>query len=123
MDGFELPVRHGEGKFHADTAIINRLEENHQIALRYCLPDGTPANGVFPHNPNGSVQDIAGICDPTGRIFGLMPHPEAYHHFTNHPDWTRIQETNRRNGVTTAPGVTPGIRILENAVNFIKGDR
>jgi phosphoribosylformylglycinamidine synthase len=123
MDGFELPVRHGEGKFHADTAIINRLEENHQVALRYCLPDGAPANGVFPHNPNGSVQDIAGICDPTGRIFGLMPHPEAYHHFTNHPDWTRIQETNRRNGVTTAPGVTPGVRILENAVNFVRGDK
>jgi phosphoribosylformylglycinamidine synthase len=49
-----------------------------------------------------------------------MPHPEAYHHFTNHPDWIRIQETNRRNGITAAPGMTPGIRILENAVNFIR---
>jgi phosphoribosylformylglycinamidine synthase subunit PurQ / glutaminase len=120
MGALELPVRHGEGKFYAEPAIISRLEKNHQVALRYCLPDGSPANGSFPHNPNGSVHDIAGICDPTGRIFGLMPHPEAYHHFTNHPDWTRIREVNRRKGITEAPGVTPGIRILENAVNFIR---
>jgi phosphoribosylformylglycinamidine (FGAM) synthase-like amidotransferase family enzyme len=53
------------------------------------MPDGRLAAGAFPHNPNGSLADIAGICDPTGRIFGLMPHPEAYNHVTNHPDWTR----------------------------------
>ena len=120
MDTFELPVRHGEGKFYADPAIISRLESDHQVALRYCLPDGYPANGSFPHNPNGSIGDIAGICDPTGRIFGLMPHPEAYHHFTNHPDWTRIQDANRRKGIVTNPEKTPGIRLLENAVRFIQ---
>ena len=114
------PVRHGEGKFYAEPAVISQLEENHQVVLRYCLPDGSPADGRFPHNPNGSLHDIAGICDQTGRVFGLMPHPEAYHHVTNHPDWTRIREVNRRKGITEAPGVTPGIRILENAVNFIR---
>lgn len=120
MDTFELPVRHGEGKFFADPAVISRLEADHQVALRYCLPDGSPADGSFPHNPNGSVHDIAGICDPTGRVFGLMPHPEAYHHFTNHPDWTRIQDANRRKGILSEPGITPGIRLFQNAVHYIQ---
>ena len=54
------------------------------------MPDGQSANGAFPHNPNGSLADIAGICDASGRVFAcLMPHPEAYNHVTNHPDWTR----------------------------------
>jgi phosphoribosylformylglycinamidine (FGAM) synthase-like amidotransferase family enzyme len=82
---------------------LTALADNHQIAMQYALPDGQPADGAFPHNPNGSLADIAGICDPTGRIFGLMPHPEAYNHVTNHPDWTRLKE----------------IQIFKNAVSFI----
>lgn len=120
MDYIELPVRHGEGKFYSDPESIGRLEENNQIVLQYALSDGSPSNGGFPHNPNGSIKDIAGICDPTGRIFGLMPHPEAYHHFTNHPDWPRIQEMNRRKGVFSESEMTHGVRIFENAVNFIR---
>lgn len=120
MDAFELPVRHGEGKFYAEPGILGQLEARHQVALRYCLPDGQPAAGSFPHNPNGSVKDIAGICDPTGRIFGLMPHPEAYHHFTNHPDWTRIREIRRRKGDSAPSGETPGIKIFRNAVRYIQ---
>ena len=64
-----------------------RLREQGQIVLRYALPNGDPAAGSFPWNPNGSQDDIAGICDPTGRIFGLMPHPEAYHSPLLHPLW------------------------------------
>jgi phosphoribosylformylglycinamidine synthase I len=85
----ELPVRHAEGKLVASPEVLERLERGRQIVLRYALPDGSPAQGVFPWNPNGSLNDIAGVCDPTGRIFGLMPHPEAFNHATNHPDWTR----------------------------------
>jgi phosphoribosylformylglycinamidine synthase subunit PurQ / glutaminase len=85
----ELPVRHAEGKFVASAETLARLERGKQIVLRYATPDCTCANGVFPWNPNGSLEDIAGICDPRGRVFGLMPHPEAYNHYTNHPDWTR----------------------------------
>ena len=85
----ELPVRHAEGKFVADPETLARLEANKQIVLRYATPGGEAAQGAFPLNPNGSQNDIAGICDITGHVFGLMPHPEAYHHYTNHPDWTR----------------------------------
>jgi phosphoribosylformylglycinamidine synthase len=85
----DLPVRHAEGKLVASPETLARLEENRQVVMRYALPDGSPARGAFPWNPNGSLRDIAGICDPTGRVFGLMPHPEAYNHYTNHPDWTR----------------------------------
>jgi phosphoribosylformylglycinamidine synthase subunit PurQ / glutaminase len=85
----ELPVRHAEGKLVADPDTLARLEEGRQVVLRYARPDGSVAGGEFPYNPNGSMNDIAGICDPSGRVFGLMPHPEAFTHFTNHPDWTR----------------------------------
>lgn len=89
LDALELPVRHAEGKLVADPETLARLEEGRQVVLRYARPDGRPAGGEFPYNPNGSMNDIAGICDPTGRVFGLMPHPEAFSHYTNHPDWTR----------------------------------
>ena len=116
MTQIELPVRHGEGKFYADDRTIRRLEDGHQVAVRYCRPDGRPAQGAFPSNPNGSVKDIAGICDPSGRLFGLMPHPEGYHHPTNHPDWTRRKEIARRSGTGTKEDT--GVRMFENAVQY-----
>ena len=76
----DLPVRHGEGKFYAAQEVIDQIVEQQLIALQYARPDGQPADGAFPENPNGSLLDIAGICDPTGRIFGLMPHPERATH-------------------------------------------
>jgi len=91
MDTLKLPIRHGEGKFTADNATLERLEKENLVALRYCAPDGGTANG-FPENPNGSVNDIAAICDPTGRIFGMMPHPEAFLSAVNAPDWTRSDD-------------------------------
>jgi phosphoribosylformylglycinamidine synthase len=118
MDHIELPVRHGEGKFIANADIFKQLSDNHQIVCRYAMPDGKPASGKFPFNPNGSLDDIAGICDSTGRVFGLMPHPEAYNHPTNHPQWTRFKEEIRR-GIKTPDEVPQtGIRMFENAVNF-----
>jgi phosphoribosylformylglycinamidine synthase subunit PurQ / glutaminase len=120
MDTLELPVRHGEGKFYAEEAVLHRLMDENQVVLQYARPDGTPAEGQFPFNPNGSVDDIAGICDPSGRIFGLMPHPEAFNHPTNHPDWPRIKEKQKRNRENTESGLTPGIRLFQNAVRFIQ---
>ena len=114
----ELPVRHGEGKVFADEATLDDLKKNNLTALQYALPDGEPADGRFPFNPNGSIADIAGICDPTGRVFGLMPHPEAYNHWTNHPDWTRRKELQRRGGSVTSAAPPVGIRILKNAVDY-----
>ena len=107
----ELPIRHGEGKFiPKDEAVLRRLIANGQVALRYCAPDGSPANGKFPLNPNAAVDDIAGICDPTGRIFGLMPHPEAHVDRTNHPRWTR--EDRPEEGI--------GLRVFRNAVEYVQ---
>jgi phosphoribosylformylglycinamidine synthase len=122
IDAIELPVRHGEGKFYTDAETLGVLTKTHQVSMRYALPDGQPAGGVFPHNPNGSLGDIAGICDPTGRIFGLMPHPEAYNHITNHPDWTRTREREMRGRSDGEQGVGQGIRIFKNAVDYFCAD-
>ena len=121
IDQIDLPIRHGEGKFYTAPEILSRLEANHQIVACYAKPDGTPAAGAFPFNPNGSLEDVAAICDPTGRVFGLMPHPEAYNHWTNHPLWTRRCDARRRQGQAALPdGFPPGIRIFCNAVDNLK---
>ncbi|MDL2274619.1 phosphoribosylformylglycinamidine synthase subunit PurQ [Desulfosarcina sp. OttesenSCG-928-G10] len=118
LDTIELPVRHGEGKFYTDAATLETLMAGNQIALRYALSDGTPADGRFPFNPNGSLMDIAGICDPTGRVFGLMPHPEACHHFTHHPDWARRWDQTRRQNEVLETTTGQGLRLFENAVGY-----
>ncbi|MEK6563556.1 MAG: phosphoribosylformylglycinamidine synthase I [Candidatus Omnitrophota bacterium] len=83
-----LPVAHGEGKFMAkDKAVLERLENNGQVVLRYCDEKGNPAQ--YPDNPNGSENAIAGLSDETGRIFGLMPHPERHSFGWQNPRWTR----------------------------------
>lgn len=84
------PSAHGEGRFVVrDEATLRRLQQKGQIALRYARADGTVAT-EYPENPNGSVQSIAGICDPTGRVLGLMPHPERNVDPWHHPHWTRV---------------------------------
>jgi phosphoribosylformylglycinamidine synthase I len=117
LDRLELAVRHGQGKFFAAQSVIEGLVVNNQVVLRYADRDGRPAGGRFPDNPNGSLEDIAGICDPSGRVFGLMPHPEAFHHWTNHPDWTRQKEVHRRRR-QPCPEEGLGIRLFRNAVEF-----
>ena len=120
LSGLELPVRHGEGKFVAAPGIMERLEAGRQVVLRYADEKGRPAAGAFPANPNGSLADIAGICDPSGRVFGLMPHPEAYQHWTNHPDWTRLKDRCRRAGASLPEGPTPGLEVFRNAVAYLQ---
>jgi phosphoribosylformylglycinamidine synthase len=106
-----LPVRHGEGKFIAkDRAVLKRLHHGRQVVLQYSDEQCRTATMDYPHNPNGAVDAIAGICDETGRIFGLMPHPEAYLHYTNHPRWTR----------ETLPEEGMGLALFKNAVRFIR---
>ena len=90
-----LPVAHGEGKFMAkDKAVLERLENNGQVVLRYCDEKGNPAQ--YPDNPNGSENAIAGLSDETGRIFGLMPHPERHSFGWQNPRWTRQGLKKRR---------------------------
>ena len=82
-----MPTAHGEGRFLMSDGNLKRLEENGQIVLRYCKPDGELANGEYPFNPNGALNDIAGVCNPDGNIFALMPHPERAFFNFQYPDW------------------------------------
>jgi phosphoribosylformylglycinamidine synthase subunit PurQ / glutaminase len=83
-----IPVAHAEGKFiPKNKKVLNQLKKNGQVVLKYVDENGNKTG--YPGNPNGSVDDIAGICDPTGRIFGLMPHPERFLHPQFHPHWQR----------------------------------
>jgi phosphoribosylformylglycinamidine synthase len=112
LERIEIPVAHGEGKFiPADDAVRRALWSAEQIALTYVKPDGSPAGGAFPENPNGSVDDIAGICDSSGLILGLMPHPERFVRAFQHPAWTR-----RVGGGESGAG----LRVFENAVQHVQ---
>ena len=101
-----LPVAHGEGKVTADPETLDSLN----VVLRYADEKGDVQAG-YPHNPNGSVDNIAGICDASGHIFALMPHPERFIHWTQHPRWTR--EAPKKHG--------DGFGIFLNAVKWVKG--
>lgn len=103
-----LPVRHGEGKLIAEPAALKELERNNLIALQYADPVSREPTTVYPHNPNGSPLGIAGLTDPSGQVLGLMPHPEAFHHVTNHPGWTRGEID------------PPGTLIFVNAVRYLQ---
>lgn len=118
METIELPVRHAEGKFFAADNDIDRLFNSNQVVMQYADKEGKAADGEWPINPNGSVKDIAGICDPTGRIFGLMPHPEAFHSYMNHPDWTGKKEMLSREGKVLEDKEGDGIKIFRNAVEY-----
>jgi len=102
-----LPVRHGEGKFMCSETTLSKLKERNQIVLQYTNKKGELSG--YPDNPNGSLENIAGICDTTGRIFGLMPHPEAFNHITNHPRWTREKIE-----------IAEGIKIFRNGVEYVE---
>ncbi len=83
-----LPIAHGEGKFvPRDETVLDKLRNADQIAVRYVDEQGN--SDGYPTNPNGSVDDVAGLCDPTGRAMGVMPHPERFIEITHHPQWTR----------------------------------
>lgn len=110
VSSLEVPARHGEGKFLAGHGVLERLEAGRQIVARYAGPDGTPTE-EWPWNPNGSPGAVAGICDPGGRLFGLMPHPDAYLEPFHHPRWTRA----RPDGPLPAEG--EGMRIFRNGVD------
>jgi phosphoribosylformylglycinamidine synthase len=113
LEGVYLPVRHGEGKFIPnDDFTIKRLRDRGLVVAQYTDPDFREPSMEYPLNPNGSVEAVAAICDETGRLMGLMPHPEAYTHVTNHPRWTR--EALNEEG--------EGVAFFRNAVEYIRGN-
>ncbi len=110
IERMELPMAHGEGKFvPADDEVRKALWENDQVALVYTRADGSAAAGQFPDNPNASIDDIAGVCDSSGLVFGLMPHPERYVDAIQHPAWTRRGDS----------GEGAGLAVFRNAVKHV----
>lgn len=104
-----LPVAHGEGKFiPKNDVVLKKLKEDGQIVFTYCDEKGD--RGGYPCNPNGSIDNIAGICDKTGRVFGLMPHPERHICHSQHPYWTRLPKKTEGDG----------LKIFRNGVEFMK---
>jgi phosphoribosylformylglycinamidine synthase len=90
LPDIEMPVRHGEGRFvTASPQDLAALSARGLVAARYVARDG--GEPIYPEDPNGSDGHVAGICDPTGRVFGLMPHPEAFLHPENHPEWSALR--------------------------------
>jgi phosphoribosylformylglycinamidine (FGAM) synthase-like amidotransferase family enzyme len=118
LDRLYLPVAHAEGKFVPRSAeILERLDGNSQLVLRYARPENSAAvaNGVdtfvpYPENPNGSAANVAGVCDESGRVFGLMPHPERHIDPTHHPRWTRLAPREKGDGLA----------VFANAVGYFR---
>lgn len=115
LETLELPVAHAEGRLTvADSRCLARWQAHGQIALAYAAAEGqaaySPDEAVLPppYNPNGSVGNIAGLGDPSGRILGLMPHPERFLFATQHPQWTRLR--------LSGPGI--GRQLFQNAVEY-----
>jgi phosphoribosylformylglycinamidine synthase subunit PurQ / glutaminase len=104
--GVYVPIAHGEGKLVAEPDMAEKLN----IVVQYVDKNWKTGAG-YPDNPNGSINDIAGICDPSGRIFGLMPHPEDFIRWTQHPRWTR--ESPRED--------IYGLQMFRNAFNWAQG--
>lgn len=109
IETIELPVAHAEGRFTTETPEqLADLQRAGRVVLRYADRDGGD-NPSYPENPNGSPGHVAGVCDATGRVFGLMPHPERFVDFTQHPNWTR-QPRQQEAG--------QGLRLFQNAVDY-----
>jgi len=110
-----IPVAHGEGRFlfakEKEARCLEKLIENDQLVFRYCSSDGSPADGMYPMNPNGAFYDIAGICNPSGTVFGLMPHPERAFYGWQLPDWTQMDNV---------PTFGDGKKIFESVVEYLK---
>lgn len=114
-----LPIAHGEGNFYTKEETLQKMKYQDQIVFKYIKEDGSAANNEFPFNPNGSMEDIAGICDPSGRIFGLMPHPERFNSFENEEGWELEKEKLIRAG-QPIPKKGKGLKIFENAVSYFQ---
>jgi len=120
LTALRLPVRHGEGRFVAlGEEMLRKIEKKRLVSLRYSDEQHRPADR-FPLNPNGSENAIAGVCDPSGRILGLMPHPEAAVSIYQYPDWTKKKQYALRMNETLAEEGC-GFFLFKNAYEHAKG--
>ena len=115
VDKMYLPMAHAEGKFVAsDSAVLAQLREQGRLAIRYSRGESAAVEDdilPFPMNPNGADANVAGVCDSSGRVFGLMPHPERHLDPTHHPAWTRRAEQ---------PEYGDGFSVFKNAVDWFE---
>jgi phosphoribosylformylglycinamidine synthase I len=110
-----IPVGHGEGKFYAEDAVIRELYRLDIVALKYCRADGKLADGKYPANPNGSIDDIAGLA--TEQVLLMMPHPERAIRSYNQDGWTRRKSLLKREGMKL-PEEGDGMKIIRNGVDY-----
>ena len=113
------PVAHGEGNFFCSKETLDRIRRRKMITFTYCREDLSPARGEYPYNPNGSLEDIAGITSADGKVLGLMPHPERAMEFTNLYDWPLRKEQMRRAGIAI-PQESMNMQFFRNIVDYFR---
>ncbi|RPI40334.1 MAG: phosphoribosylformylglycinamidine synthase subunit PurQ [Methanoregulaceae archaeon] len=113
------PVAHGEGNFSCSKDTLDRIRRQKMIAFTYCREDLTPARGEYPYNPNGSMEDIAGITSADGKVLGLMPHPERAMEFTSLYDWPLRREQMKRAG-SAIPAESMNMQLFRNIVDYFR---
>ena len=113
------PVAHGEGNFYCSKETLQRMKRQKMIAFTYCRDDMSPAQGEYPYNPNGSMEDIAGITSEDGKVLGLMPHPERAMEFVNLYDWPLQKERMKREGVPV-PHESLNMQMFQNIVDYFR---
>ncbi|MDD5142327.1 phosphoribosylformylglycinamidine synthase subunit PurQ [Methanoregula sp.] len=111
------PVSHGEGNFSCSAETLKKIKQKKMVAFTYCREDMSPANGEYPYNPNGALEDIAGITSADKKVLGMMPHPERAMEFYNLYDWPLVKEQARREG-RPVPKESPNMQIFKNIVEY-----
>ena len=119
IEKMHIPIGHGEGRFMMDDKILKTLNDKKQVAITYTKPDGTDAKGEFPFNPNGSMADIAGITDETGRVLAMMPHPERGMFIWQRDDYDRLKDKAQREG-KALPQEADGLAVFRNAATYFE---
>lgn len=118
IQSLTVPIAHGEGKYYADKKTIEKLNKENMVAARYCKGEMCKYQDLAA-NPNGAMEDIAGILGYGGRVLGLMPHPERAMFFHQLPNWTYLKELCRREN-KPIPKEGPGIQVFRNAVKYFE---
>lgn len=117
IETLHIPVAHGEGRFIMTDDTLAKLKKNNQIAAQYMRPDGSLADGEFPFNPNGAMNDIAAITDESGKVLSIMPHPERGMFTWQRDDYDALKDYAQRNN-QELPDIADGIAIFQNAAEY-----
>lgn len=116
IKSLSVPIAHGEGKLVASDEVLKKMKNKKMIALKYFPGEMNEFSGL-PANPTGTTENIAGLTDETGRIFGLMPHPERAMFFAQRPDWPLMKEKLKKEG-NPIPKEGEGLQIFKNAIDY-----